>query len=60
MSLTQDAIKWLKDNPEQTPYAAAKKFGIATSTLYKALKQLEATKENRCPCCGQLIRNKQP
>lgn len=60
MSLTQDALKWLAENPDKTVYAAAKQFNVATSTLYKAIKQQEATKGQRCECCGQLIRNKQP
>ena len=55
MSRTQDALKWLDDNPDTTVYAAAKAFGLTATTLYKARKQLAETKDRRCPCCGQLL-----
>ncbi|CAB3784153.1 hypothetical protein [Pararobbsia alpina] len=56
MSKTQDALKWLSENPDRTVYAAAKEFKVASSTLYKAIKQRDVTQDQRCPCCGQLIR----
>lgn len=56
MSKTQDALKWLIANPDKSVYAAAKEFGVASSTLYKAIKVRDETKGQRCPCCGQLIR----
>ena len=54
MSATQDAIKWMTEQ-SCTPYAAAKKYGIAPATIYRAIK--EAAKDKpRCDCCGQVIR----
>jgi len=38
-----------------TPYAAAKHAGIATSTLYAAMKRQED--KRICPCCGQVVRD---
>lgn len=55
MSKTQRALKWLQDNPDKSVYAAAKEFGLASSTLYKAIKVREETKDQRCLCCGQLM-----
>jgi len=51
-SKTQIAIALTKQG--MTPYAAAKQAGIATSTLYNALKRQEDREV--CPCCGQVIR----
>lgn len=53
MSKTQQALDWLAANPERTPYAAAKLFDLAQSTLSRALK----TRAGRatCPTCGQLL-----
>lgn len=53
MSRTQQALAWLRDNPQATPYQAAKRFDLATSVLYRAIK---ADSKERCPCCGQLLR----
>ena len=52
-SKTQQALDWLAANPDRTPYAAAKQFDLAPSTLSRALK----TREGRttCPTCGQLL-----
>ncbi len=55
-TLTQQALQWLRDNPGATPYAAAKQFNLSPSTVTRALKVLEKTAADRCPCCGQLIR----
>lgn len=54
-SKTQQALDWLAANPDRTPYAAAKQFNLAPSTLTRALK----TREGReiCPTCGQLLPN---
>ena len=51
-SKTQQAIKLVREG--LTPYAAAQQLGIATSTLYVALKR----QKNRavCPCCKQIVR----
>lgn len=53
-SRTQDAIKWMTEQG-CTPYAAAKKFGIAPVNVYRALKE-QAKDKPRCECCGQVIR----
>jgi len=57
MSKTQTAINMVRDG---TPVAeAARKAGISTPTLYVALKRLrdqENAGKERCPCCGQVVR----
>ncbi|MBK9783386.1 MAG: hypothetical protein IPP59_03870 [Betaproteobacteria bacterium] len=56
-SKTQLALQMLREDPDMTPYAAAKKAGIATSTLYVAMVREEAKKtKEHCPCCGQVVR----
>ena len=37
MSRTRDALAYLEEHPECSPYATAIQFGIAPPTLYKAL-----------------------
>lgn len=51
-SKTQVALDLVRKG--MTPYSAAKQSGIASSTLYTAMKR----QENRelCPCCGQVVR----
>jgi len=39
-----------------SPYAAALKFSISPSAVYRKIRNLEETIEDRCPCCGQLTR----
>ena len=51
-SKTQVAIALVRHGA--TPYAAAKEAGIATSTLYNALKRQEG--RDVCPCCSQVVR----
>lgn len=51
-SKTQIALALVRQG--QTPYSAAKQAGIATSTLYTALKRQED--KELCPCCGQVVR----
>lgn len=51
-SKTQQALQLVGEG--MTPYAAAKKAGIATSTLYTALKRQQG--KEQCPCCGQVVR----
>lgn len=60
ISKTAQAVAYFRDNQDKgvTRYAAAKKFGILPGTLYRALDNLEATAEQRCPCCGQLVPSK--
>ncbi|MDX2299820.1 MAG: hypothetical protein NW204_08850, partial [Xanthomonadaceae bacterium] len=52
-SKTRVAIELTKQG--MTPYAAAKQAGIATSTMYNALKRQEG--KSLCPCCGQIVRD---
>lgn len=56
MSKTQQALAWLKANPDATPYAAAKQFGLSPSTVTRAVNVIRQTADRRCPCCGQLLR----
>lgn len=51
-SKTQTAIALVRQG--MTPYAAAQQAGIATSTLYTALKRQQD--KTLCPCCGQVVR----
>lgn len=51
-SKTQQALQLVSEGI--TPYAAAKQAGIATSTLYTALKRQQG--KQLCPCCGQVVR----
>lgn len=53
MSKTKQALEWLKANPTKTPYAAAKAFGLAPSTVTRALKQQI---KPRCPACGRVVK----
>lgn len=55
-SKTAQAIEYMKANPEVTVYAAAKQFAISPSAVYRAIKNLEETANDRCPTCGQLIK----
>jgi hypothetical protein len=56
LSKTQQALEWLRENPGETRYAAAIKFGLSPSTVWRAMKVATETERKRCPCCGQLIR----
>ena len=47
---TKDAMDWLAEDSSRTPYQAAKKFGIAQSTLTRSMR-LKASR-TKCPCCG--------
>ncbi|WP_412478961.1 helix-turn-helix domain-containing protein [Azonexus sp. IMCC34839] len=57
MSKTQQALSLVAQG--KTVREAAAKAGITEPTLYAALKRIkeqsEAGKE-RCPCCGQVVR----
>jgi len=55
-SLTQKAIKFLKENQNSTQADVARKFGLERSTISKALKAAEKRK-HVCPTCHQAIRN---
>lgn len=51
-SKTQQALQLVSEG--LTPYAAAQRAGIATSTVYTALKRQQG--KPVCPCCGQVVR----
>ncbi len=53
LSKTKQALALLKENPELTPYQAAKQCGITPTTLYAALKRQAG--RVHCPCCGSLV-----
>lgn len=50
------AIAYMQEH-NVTAYAAARLFGISPAAIYTRQKQLEATKDSRCPCCGQLVKD---
>ena len=56
MSKTQQALAWLKENPGETVYRAAKEHGLSPNTLYTAIARQKA-KEGRevCPACGRML-----
>ena len=56
MSKTEEALMYIDEG--MTPYAAAKKAGITSTTVYVALKRREANKaagKVTCPCCGSVV-----
>lgn len=56
-SVSQQALEWMKANPDATPYAAAKKFGLSPNTIYTAITRMKQRGEIPvCKCCGQVIR----
>jgi hypothetical protein len=55
MSRTQQALLYLKEHTDATPYAAAVKYGLDPSAVYRAIRRAA---QNRCPCCGQTIRQR--
>jgi hypothetical protein len=56
-SKTALAVAFYLANQEKgvTVYAAAKQFDIGPTAIYKRLKLLAETADQRCPCCGQLV-----
>lgn len=54
MSRTQQALAWLAEHPEATPYQAAQQFRLSPSVVYRAIAAARAV--DRCPCCGQALR----
>lgn len=54
-SRTQQAMDWLKANPQGSPYQAAAEFDINPSCLYTAIKRRKG--REICKCCGQIVRN---
>lgn len=51
---TMAALDYLRDHPKESPYSAAKLFGITPGAVYKARKRREG--KVICPCCGQIVR----
>ncbi len=56
MSKTQEAMAYLKANPEESAYSIAQKFGLSPTTIYTTIKRAKA-KESlvACPCCGTVL-----
>ena len=53
-SKTQQAIDLMRENPGLTAYAAAAQVGVSEQAIYGAMKR---TKDRqKCPCCGQVVR----
>lgn len=55
LSRTQQALLYLKEHKDATPYAAAVHFDLDPSAVYRALKRAA---QNRCPCCGQTTKRR--
>jgi hypothetical protein len=51
------ALAHLQEHPETTPYAAARLYGVATQSLYGAIKRKQRHTQKAanpvCACCGQ-------
>lgn len=45
-SAVDQALRWLAKDPTRTRYAAARKFGLALSTVYRAVIRAEKEKAN--------------
>jgi hypothetical protein len=69
-SRTQQALAWLAAGPKpggkkknpRTPYAAAKRFNLSTSVVYRAISaQARALSRRRrvCPTCGHPLKREQ-
>lgn len=48
---TIEAVRLVRDEG-LTPYAAAKRTGVAQSTVHRALER----EDHRCEACGQVVR----
>lgn len=59
-SKTSQGVEYYLANKDKgvTVYAAAKHIGIGPGAIYKRLKLLAETADQRCPCCGQLVPTK--
>ena len=54
-SKTQQAIDLMRENPGMTAYAAAAQVGVSEQAIYGAMRR---TKDRqKCPCCGQVVRD---
>ena len=56
MSKTDEALKLVEEG--LTPYAAAKQVGITPTTVYVAMRRIEAARaagKVPCPCCGTVV-----
>jgi predicted ArsR family transcriptional regulator len=56
-SKTSQAVEYYLANKDKgvSIWAAANHIGIDPGAIYRRLKVLEATADQRCPCCGQLV-----
>lgn len=56
-SKTSQAVELYLAEKEKgmTPFGAAKWFDVNPSAVYRRLKVLAETADQRCPCCGQLV-----
>lgn len=53
---TAAALELMRKNPGMTVYAAARKVGIAPTTLYAGKARAERLKAmTRCPCCDSPV-----
>lgn len=43
-SAVDKALRWLEQDPTRTGYAAARKYGLALSTIYRALDRQKRDK----------------
>lgn len=53
-SRTQDALKWLSEDPSRSVRAAAQRFSISR----QAINNARASRKGKviCPCCNQVVR----
>ena len=51
-STTQEAVMWLRQNPDASIREAARKFNLSPSAVSRAMRT------PRCACCGQPLRNR--
>lgn len=56
-SKTAQAIALFIANQDSgmTVAEAARQAGVGAASVYKRLKLLSETADQRCPCCGQLV-----
>ncbi len=55
--LARQAINWLAENPDKSPYDACHAFLIAPQAIYKEINRRR--RGHICPCCGENVRKDQ-
>lgn len=55
-SKTDQAIAYMEITG-MTAYAVAPLFDVPASAIYKRVKLLATTADQRCKCCGQLLKS---